>query len=112
MDWIDFGEALIRLRRSRCLSQSELAARLQVAASTVSRLERGRLPPPQDLCTRLVQALALSLELATWLQALAAHARLLHAAHAELGNWEGASHLVDWLAVQRSQISRKEATPT
>lgn len=112
-DLIDFGEALVRVRRAQGQSQSELAGKLQVAASTVSRLERGRLPPPPDLAMRLTEVLTLDPSAAKWLQELAAHARLMHAARAEMANWEGAQRLIAWLGAQRSLITQgKEDAPT
>ena len=112
-DLVHFGEALVRLRRAHGLTQSDLATRLQVAASTISRLERGRLAPPVNLSRQLPEVFSLAPPAASWLQALAAHARLTHATQAEIDEWDGAHRLLAWLALQRSQISRrKEDSPT
>lgn len=113
LDLVDFGDALLRLRRARGLCQAELAVRTQVAASTVSRLERGRLPPSADLTLRISAALSLEPPVASWLAELSSLARLLHAAQQELPHWRGAKQLVQWLHAQRSSVrSRKEDAPT
>lgn len=111
-DLVDFAGALLRLRRERGLSQAKLAEHLQVAASTVSRLERGRLPPSAALAQRIGFALSLEPRLRAWFEELAAMARLLHATRDEIPYWRGAQNLLDWLHAQRAQVrSRKEDAP-
>lgn len=49
-------------RRSGC-SQRELAERAGVAASTVARIERGRMEPTLDLLQRLIEACGLEIRI-------------------------------------------------
>lgn len=51
---------LRRLRQARGLTQAQLAEASDVADATLSRIERGRFAPSQDLLTRLAAALETS----------------------------------------------------
>lgn len=48
-----FGDALQRIRRSRHISQAELARRIDVNHSYISRLESGQRAPSLDLIARI-----------------------------------------------------------
>lgn len=58
---IEFGELLQRRRAELRLSLRECAVRADIDAGNLSRIERGRVPPPQDpgVLARLVDALEL-----------------------------------------------------
>jgi transcriptional regulator with XRE-family HTH domain len=53
--WLDFGNELRELRRYRKLTQRELAERVGIDFSYISKLERGRNQPPS---TETINALA------------------------------------------------------
>ncbi len=56
---LEFGERLRGLRRSRRMSLRRLAPLVSISASCLSRIERGRLPPPHDRAiARIARALA------------------------------------------------------
>jgi transcriptional regulator with XRE-family HTH domain len=59
---IEFGELLQRRRAALRLSLRECAVRSGIDAGNLSRIERGRVAPPQDLeiLARLVDALELT----------------------------------------------------
>lgn len=56
----ELGRAIVKLRTDRGLTQRELAARLQVDPSYLSRIEGGHVGIPSDFTDRLVDALGLS----------------------------------------------------
>lgn len=54
-----FGQALRELRRSKSVTQRDLAARVGVDFSYISKLENNRLPPPSaDTVVKICEALA------------------------------------------------------
>jgi transcriptional regulator with XRE-family HTH domain len=55
------GRNTVRLRRSRALSQAELAARAKVTQALVSAIELARANPTLESLDRLAQALQVSL---------------------------------------------------
>jgi len=104
MDLVDFGTALHRLRRAAGLNQAELAQRLSVSGSMVSRLESGKTPAPADLVLRMGDCMNLAPLQHQWLRELAAFDRLTRAVQAELPHWDGASKASDWLQASRQTI--------
>ncbi|MCC6314672.1 MAG: helix-turn-helix transcriptional regulator [Thermomicrobiales bacterium] len=61
VDFPEFGPELTRLRESRGLNRKELAQRVAIDASHVTRLERGERGASRDLVERLARALDLSI---------------------------------------------------
>jgi transcriptional regulator with XRE-family HTH domain len=56
-----FGQALREVRRSKGVSQRELAGKVGVDFSYISKVENGRLPPPAaDTIVRICEALGVS----------------------------------------------------
>ncbi len=53
------GEKILRLRKERRLSLTTLSAAAGVSASTISRIENGRLSPTYSVLSRLCEALGL-----------------------------------------------------
>lgn len=58
-----FGSLLTELRGKAGLSQSELADKVLVSASTISHLEMGRRLPSIEVAIRLAKELDISLDL-------------------------------------------------
>ncbi len=59
-----FGELLRSIRRSKGLSQRELADRIEVDFSYISKLENDRIPPPAaDTIVKICQTLGVQPEL-------------------------------------------------
>ncbi len=58
----NFGAELRRLRKSWGLTQRELASKLHVDPSYLSRIETGKTPPPRDFLERLIQAVPMTID--------------------------------------------------
>jgi transcriptional regulator with XRE-family HTH domain len=56
----ELGKAVVRLRSARQLTQRQLANKLQVDPSYLSRIERGQVGVPSDFVDRVVKALELT----------------------------------------------------
>jgi transcriptional regulator with XRE-family HTH domain len=56
----ELGRAIVRLRAGRGLTQRQLAGKLHVDPSYLSRIERGQVSVPSDFVDRLIRALELT----------------------------------------------------
>lgn len=61
-----WGLVIRQAREARELNQAELARKVGVEPSTISRLEAGKLAPSEALANRLASALGISLEELLW----------------------------------------------
>lgn len=105
---IRLGDAVLLLRRYAGLSQTELADRVGVTASAISRIEGRRCAPPASAVEKLATALAVTDGERRWLGELAAHARLLRCVQRERTHWRGSTGLVDQLDRDLSEINRHQ----